>query len=65
MKTGSSVQLIDIATGAATDPRSGDVPPGSTVTPAVLAFRAPTIAWTSFNFPKSDFRASWASFPAA
>jgi len=66
VKTGASVQLIDIATGAATDARpAGDTPPGSTITPAVLAFRAPTIAWTSFNFPKGDFRASWASFPAA
>jgi len=65
VKTGASVQLFDIATGAATDQRSGEVPPGSTVRPAVLAFRAPIIAWTSFNFPKNDFRASWAAFPAA
>jgi hypothetical protein len=63
VKTGGGVQLIDIATGAASGPRAASRLPGSTDTPALLAARAPVIAWSSFNFRAGEFRGYWASFP--
>jgi hypothetical protein len=65
VKTGVAVQLIDVATAAASERRQTESPQGSTFTPALRAWRAPVIGWSSFNFRVGDFRASWASFAAA
>jgi hypothetical protein len=65
VKTGAGVQLIDVATAAASERRQAASPEGSTFTPALRAWRAPVIGWSSFNFRAGDFRASWASFAAA
>jgi hypothetical protein len=62
VKAGLGVQMIDVATAAASDVRAGDGVPGSTFTPALRAWGAPLIAWSSFNFRSGDFRAYWASF---
>jgi len=62
VKAGLGVQMIDVATAAASEVRAGDGVPGSTFTPALRAWRAPLIAWSSFNFRSGDFRAYWASF---
>jgi len=65
VKTGTGVQLIDVATAATSERRPAESPQGSTFTPALRAWRAPVIGWSSFNFRVGDFRASWASFAAA
>jgi len=62
VKAGLGVQMIEVATAAATEVRAGDGVPGSTFTPALRAWGAPLIAWSSFNFRTGDFRAYWASF---
>lgn len=62
VKAGLGVQMIDVATAAASDVRAGDGVAGSTFTPALRAWGAPLIAWSSFNFRTGDFRAYWASF---
>src|SRR4051812_13342145 len=62
VKTGAGVQLIDVATAAASERRQAASPEGSTSTPALRAWSAPVIAWSSFNFRAGDFRACWASF---
>jgi hypothetical protein len=65
-KTGVGVQLIDVATATAGELRPADgQQPGNTFTPALRAWRAPLIGWSSFNFRTGDFRAYWASFAAA
>jgi hypothetical protein len=65
VKTGGGVQLIDVATAAASERRPAGSPEGSTFTPALRAWRGPVIGWSSFNFRAGDFRASWASLTAA
>ena len=65
VKTGTGVQLIDVATAAASERRQAASPEGSTFTPALRAWSAPVIGWSSFNFRASDFRACWASFAPA
>jgi hypothetical protein len=62
VKTGSGVQLIDVATASASERRQAASPEGSTFTPALRAWSAPVIGWSSFNFRAGDFRACWASF---
>src|SRR3954469_11144596 len=62
VKRGTGVQLIDVATATASERRQAASPDGSTFTPALRAWSAPVIGWSSFNFRAGDFRACWASF---
>jgi hypothetical protein len=62
VKASYNVQLVDVATGAASDARAANALPGSTHTQPLRARHAPLIAWSSFNFRMGDFRAYWASF---